>query len=198
MPLGFRATSPAVIVPRAMIPRGATRNRFGAASVIVGELRGFRSWSPLSGESRLVRNSWERLRPSNKAAPDPTPPQDCPPLRPTKGDLPRRFSRGLSSEFAKKRSDVLLPWCEESRDSKSRTHWGRRNELDRNCEAPPVEGLGNGWNGSGRRRGNLRPIRQSRGTRTFRSSVQFLSQTNQCISDLRAEPPHETEIFNER
>ena len=140
MPLGFRATSPAVIVPRAMIPRGATRNRFGAASVIVGELRGFRSWSPLSGESRLVRNSWERLRPSNKAAPDPTPPQDCPPLRQTKGDLPRRFSRGLSSEFAKKRSDVLLPWCEESRDSKSRTHWGRRNELDRNCEAPPVEG----------------------------------------------------------
>ena len=195
MPLGFRATSPAVIVPRAMIPRGATRNRFGAASVIVGELRGFRSWSPLSGESRLVRNSWERLRPSNKAAPDPTPPQDCPPRRQTKGDLPRRISRGLSSEFAKKRSDVLLPWCEESR-SLGLIGGGGMNLIG-TAKRLLLRGIGNGSNGSGRWRGNLRPIRQRRGTRTLRSSVQFLFQTDQYISDLRAEPPHETEILNE-
>src|SRR5215470_11262726 len=61
-----------------------------------------------------------------------------------------------------------------------------------------LRGIGNEWNGRGRRRGNLRPIRPRRGNRSFRSSVQFLSQTNQCTGDLRTEPPHEAEILNER
>src|ERR1700745_2440366 len=63
------------------------------------------------------------------------------------------------------------------------------------AKRPLLRGIGNGWHEGGRRRGNLRPIRQRRGNR---SSVQFLSQTNQGISDPRAEPPHETEVLNER
>ncbi len=122
----------------ATIPSGTTGTRICAASVIVGALHGFRSWLPLSGGSMLVRNSWEHLRPSNRAAPDPTPPWHCPPLPQTKGDLLPRFSLGLSSSFENK-SDMRLPSCAESRDSESRNYFARGNELDRNLGALPVE-----------------------------------------------------------
>ena len=131
------ARSSAVVVRRATIPRDTTGNRIGAASVIVGGLHGFRSWLPLSGGSMPVRNSSEHLRPSNNAAPDPIPPQNCPPLPQTKGDLLRRFSLGPNSELENKLRDTRLPSRQESRDSESWNDFGRTN--GRNLGAPRVE-----------------------------------------------------------
>src|SRR2546430_1030689 len=63
-----------------------------------------------------------------------------------------------------------------------------------------LSGIGNGLNGRGRLARNLRQIRQRRGNTRLRvrGSVEVLPQTNQGISDLRTEPPHETDILNQR
>ena len=88
----------------------------------------------------LVRNSWEHPRPSSKAVPEPLPPQHCPTLPQTRGDLLPRFSLEQGLEFENRLSDLRLPSCEESLDRESRNYFGQRNYLDLNLRAAPVEG----------------------------------------------------------
>ena len=71
----------------------------------------------------LARNSWEHPRPSSKAVPGPLPPQSCPPVPQTRGDLRRCFSLEQSSEFENKLNDLRLALREESLDSESQNYF---------------------------------------------------------------------------